>query len=98
MQENHRFCAGVVSRIAAALADARPVADAMYQWGLDIVENIKKGRQRFIHHTKYLTRQKVSGLWEAPTGELGHWIDVEGKKIKTISVCCAYNMERLPER
>ena len=35
---------GVVGRIAARALECKMVADAMYQWGLDIVENIKKGK------------------------------------------------------
>ena len=70
MQESHRFSWVWSAGLRPAL-ECKMVADAMYQWGLDIVENIKKGRQRFIHHTKYLTRQKVSGYGKLPEERSG---------------------------
>ncbi|MEK7741667.1 MAG: nickel-dependent hydrogenase large subunit, partial [Nitrospirota bacterium] len=73
---------GVVGRIAARALECKMVADSMYQWGLDIVENIKKGKTEVYTPYEIPDKAKGIGLWEAPRGALGHWIDVEGKKIK----------------
>jgi [NiFe] hydrogenase large subunit len=72
----------VLGRIATRALECKLVADEMYQWGLDLVENIKKGKTDV--YTSYEIPDKCAGagLWEAPRGALGHWIDVEGKKIK----------------
>lgn len=73
---------GVIGRIAARAQECKMVADAMYQWGLDLIENIKQGNTSV--YTDYVIPPKAQGvgLWEAPRGALGHWINVEGKKIK----------------
>lgn len=73
---------GVIGRIAARALECKMVADAMYQWGIDIVENIKKGKTDVYTSYEIPDKAKGIGLWEAPRGALGHWIDVEGKKIK----------------
>ena len=58
------------------------VADAMQQWGMDLIENIKKGNTAVYNEYKIPDKAQGIGLWEAPRGALGHWIDVDGKKIK----------------
>lgn len=73
---------GVLGRIATRVLESKLVADSMYQWGLDIIENIKKGNSAVYTPYEIPDKAKVIGLWEAPRGALGHWIDVEGKKIK----------------
>lgn len=73
---------GVIGRIAARALECKMIADQMYQWGLEIIENIKKGKTAVYTPYEVLDKAKGIGLWEAPRGALGHWIDVEGKKIK----------------
>jgi Ni,Fe-hydrogenase I large subunit len=73
---------GVVGRIAARALECKMVADSMYQWGLDIVGNIKKGKAEVYTPYEIPDKAQGIGLWEAPRGALGHWLDVEGKKIK----------------
>ena len=73
---------GIIGRIAGRTLECKMVADAMYQWGLDIIENIKKGNAAVYTEYKIPDKAQGIGLWEAPRGALGHWIDVEGKRIK----------------
>jgi [NiFe] hydrogenase large subunit len=73
---------GVIGRIAARALECKMVADAMTQWGVEIIENIKKGDTEVYTSYEIPDSAKGIGLWEAPRGALGHWIDVEGKKIK----------------
>ncbi len=73
---------GIIGRIATRALECKMVADSMYQWGIDIIENIKKGNTAVYNHYEIPDKAQGAGLWEAPRGALGHWIDVEGKKIK----------------
>ncbi len=73
---------GVIGRIAARALECKMVADSMTQWGLEIIENIKKGNADVYTAYEIPDSAKGIGLWEAPRGALGHWIDVQGKKIK----------------
>ena len=72
----------VLGRIATRALEAKIVADNMHQWGLDLIENIKKGNTAVYNDYKIPDKARGVGLWEAPRGALGHWIDIEGKKIK----------------
>jgi len=73
---------GIIGRIAARALECKMVADAMYQWGIDLIENIKKGNTAVYTEYKIPDKAQGIGLWEAPRGALGHWIDVSGKRIK----------------
>ncbi len=73
---------GVIGRIAGRSLECKIIADAMYQWGLDIIENIKKGNTAVYTEYKIPDKAQGVGLWEAPRGALAHWINVDGKRIK----------------
>ena len=73
---------GVIGRIAARVLETKMVADAMHRWGLDLIENIKKGNTAVYNDYAIPDKARGIGLWEAPRGALAHWIDVEGKRIK----------------
>jgi [NiFe] hydrogenase large subunit len=73
---------GIIGRIAARTLECKMVADSMYQWGIDLITNIKNGNTAVYNDYKIPDKAQGIGLWEAPRGALGHWIDVEGKKIK----------------
>lgn len=72
----------VLGRIATRALEAKLVADNMYQWGLDMIENIGKGNAAVYNDYTIPDKARGVGLWEAPRGALGHWIEVDGKKIK----------------
>jgi len=77
---------GVVGRIAARALECKMVADNMYKWGLDVIENIKKGKADVFTPYEIPDKAKGAGLWEAPRGALAHWVDIDGKKIKNYQV------------
>jgi hydrogenase large subunit len=72
----------VLGRIATRALECKLVADQMYQWGLDLIENLKSGKTSVYTDYEIPDKAQGVGLWEAPRGALGHWIDVSGKKIK----------------
>ncbi|MFA5074007.1 MAG: nickel-dependent hydrogenase large subunit [Nitrospirota bacterium] len=72
----------VIGRIATRALECKIVADAMYDWGLAMFENIKNGKTAVYTPYTIPTTARGAGLWEAPRGALGHWIEVAGKKIK----------------
>jgi [NiFe] hydrogenase large subunit len=72
----------VLGRIATRALECKLVADQMYQWGLDLIDNLKTGKTAVYTDYQIPDKAQGAGLWEAPRGALGHWIDVEGKKIK----------------
>jgi [NiFe] hydrogenase large subunit len=73
---------GIIGRIAARALECKLVADSMYQWGLDLIQNIKNGNTAVYTDYAIPDQARGAGLWEAPRGALGHWIEVEGKRIK----------------
>ena len=73
---------GVIGRIAARALECKMVADAMYGWGVEIIENIKAGKTDVYTPYEIPDKAQGVGLWEAPRGALAHWINVEDKKIK----------------
>ena len=72
----------VIGRIAARALECKMIADAMSEWGLDIIENIKKGNAAVYNEYTIPDKAQGIGLWEAPRGALGHWLEVDGKRIK----------------
>ena len=73
---------GIIGRIAGRALECKMVADSMHQWGLEVIENIKKGNAAVYNEYTIPDKAQGIGLWEAPRGALGHWIDVSGKRIK----------------
>ena len=68
----------------------------MYQWGIDLVTNIKNGNTAVYNDYKIPDKAQGIGLWEAPRGALGHWIDVEGKEDQELPVRSSDHLECLP--
>lgn len=83
---NVEILKSVVGRIAARALECKMVADAMYDWGLELVENMKKGDLNFYTPHEIPDRGSGIGLWEAPRGALGHWNQIEGRKVKNYQV------------
>ncbi len=73
---------GIIGRIAGRVLECKMVADAMQQWGITLIENIKNGNTAVYADYEIPDTAQGIGLWEAPRGALGHWIEVAGKKIK----------------
>jgi [NiFe] hydrogenase large subunit len=72
----------VLGRIATRALECKLVVDQMEQWGLELIENIKSGKTATYTDYEIPDTAQGAGLWEAPRGALGHWIDVSGKRIK----------------
>lgn len=72
----------VLGRIAARVLETKMIADQMVLWGDEMLNNINVGKNKVW--TSYDMPQSATGigLWEAPRGALGHWINIEGKVIK----------------
>jgi hydrogenase large subunit len=67
----------VMGRHAARALECKFVADKMAGWLLEL----KPGEPVCAEYTLPSEGDGV-GLWEAPRGALGHWIRIEGGKIK----------------
>jgi len=70
----------VLGRHACRAVEAKFLADAMYDWAVDIRDN-RIGQQVYTHIATPKTLTKGVGLVEAPRGALGHWIKIEKKRV-----------------
>jgi [NiFe] hydrogenase large subunit len=75
----------LLGRVAARNLEAAFVAGEMGKWITELVEAVKGG------DSAYFTQQREAsgegaGLWEAPRGALGHWVNVQGNKIANYQV------------
>ncbi len=66
-----------LGRHAARALECKLVADKMAQWVLEL----KPGDPVYAEHSLPDSSQGM-GIWDAPRGALGHWINIEGGKIK----------------
>lgn len=67
----------VLGRHAARALECKFVADRMASWVLEL----KPGEPVCAEYTQPSSSEGM-GLWEAPRGALGHWINIEDSKIK----------------
>ncbi len=67
----------VLGRHAARAIECKLVAEKLKAWALEL----KPGQPTFTDFPLEVTGRGM-GLWEAPRGALGHWIDIEGGKTK----------------
>lgn len=67
----------VLGRHAARALECKFIADSMVNWLLEL----KPGEPVCAEYTRP-TEGKGMGLWNAPRGALGHWIEIEEGKIK----------------
>jgi hydrogenase large subunit len=67
----------VLGRHAARALECKFVADKMAEWVLEL----EPGAPVYTDSPVPGSAQGM-GLWEAPRGALGHWIDISGSKIK----------------
>ena len=67
----------VLGRHAARALECKFVADTMVNWLLEL----KPGEPVCAEYTQPATGNGM-GLWDAPRGALGHWVNVEDGKIK----------------
>jgi Ni,Fe-hydrogenase I large subunit len=76
-----------MGRIAARALECKLMADALPEWIAELDSNMAKGDVRIHNGEKWdpesWPKQAMGfGFHEAPRGALGHWIEIEDKKIK----------------
>ncbi|MGK7346146.1 MAG: nickel-dependent hydrogenase large subunit [Candidatus Nitrospinota bacterium M3_3B_026] len=71
-----------LGRTAARAIETKIIADEMENWLMELAGNIKKGDLETYTEYEMPSSAKGFGLTEAPRGALGHWIEIEDKKIK----------------
>lgn len=72
---------GALARTAARAIECLLVAKAMHEWLDELTENLKAGVKDVCDDKDVPDKGKGRGLVEAPRGSLGHFIEIEGKRI-----------------
>jgi len=75
----------LLGRVAARNLEAKVIADAMGGWIGEMVAAVKGGDSKYFVEATQSDGQGA-GLWEAPRGALGHWVNVSGGKIANYQV------------
>jgi [NiFe] hydrogenase large subunit len=72
-----------LGRTAARCIETVAIGDALQGWVMDLVENIKSGDTKSYEPYEIPEGNcQGVGLNDVPRGALGHWVQVENKKIK----------------
>jgi len=75
----------LLGRVAARNLETKVVADWSLQWCHELIAAIAGGDSKYFEPSNGGDGQG-GGLWEAPRGALGHWIDIKGGKIDRYQV------------
>ncbi len=76
----------LLGRIAARNLETAVVAQWSVEWVNELILAVKGGGVSFFEG-KEPTEGSGAGLWEAPRGAVGHWMDIEGGKISNYQIC-----------
>ncbi len=76
----------LLGRVAARNLETKVVADWSLEWFNELAEAIAGGDSKYFEPHD-VDQGSGAGLWEAPRGALGHWIDIEDGKIARYQVC-----------
>jgi len=71
-----------LGRTAARAIETKIIADEMQGWINELLANLKAGDMETCVAFDMPDTARGLGMTEAPRGALGHWIDIEKKKIK----------------
>ncbi len=71
-----------LGRTAARAIETLVIGNAMEGWVMELVENLKKGNKKTYEPWTMPKSGMGIGLNDVPRGALGHWIEIENKKIK----------------
>ncbi len=71
-----------LGRTAARGLETVAIGDAMEGWITELVENIKGGDTKTYQKWEMPDKGMGVGLNDVPRGSLGHWVEIENKKIK----------------
>jgi [NiFe] hydrogenase large subunit len=71
-----------LGRTAARGIETVAIGNAMQGWVMELVQNIKNGDTKTYQGWEMPDKGMGYGLNDVPRGSLGHWIEIEGGKIK----------------
>lgn len=71
-----------LGRTAARGLETVAIGQAMQGWVMELIENLKKGDTKTYQSWEMPKSAQGVGLNDVPRGSLGHWINIEDKKIK----------------
>ena len=71
-----------LGRTAARGIEAVAIGDAMQGWVMELVENVKNGDTKTYQSWTMPDKGMGVGLNDVPRGSLGHWMEIDGGKIK----------------
>jgi [NiFe] hydrogenase large subunit len=71
-----------LGRTAARCIETVAIGNAMEGWVMELVENLKSGDTKTYQPWTMPSSGRGYGLNDVPRGSLGHWIEIENKKIK----------------
>jgi [NiFe] hydrogenase large subunit len=71
-----------LGRTAARGLETVAIGQAMPGWVMELVENIKSGDTKTYEPWEMPDTGMGVGLNDVPRGSLGHWVEIEDKKIK----------------
>ena len=71
-----------LGRTAARCIETVAIGNAMQGWVMELVENLKSGDTKTYQPWTMPSSGMGYGLNDVPRGSLGHWIQIENKKIK----------------
>jgi len=75
----------LLCRVAARNLEAKVVADWSLEWVAELVDAIKGGDVSLFQSGEK-AEGKGAGLWEAPRGAVGHWMNISGGRIANYQV------------
>jgi len=76
----------LLGRVAARNLETAVIADWSLEFVNELIAAVKAGPVEFYKTTEK-DAGKGAGLWEAPRGALGHWMNVDGGVIANYQVC-----------
>jgi [NiFe] hydrogenase large subunit len=76
----------LLGRIAARNLETKVVADWAIEWVDELIGAAKSGDVK-LFETSDKSAGDGAGMWEAPRGALGHWMNVSGGRIENYQVC-----------
>jgi len=71
-----------LGRTAARCIETVAIGNAMEKWTMELVGNLKKGNTKTYESWEMPKSAMGCGLNDVARGSLGHWIEIENKKIK----------------
>jgi len=77
----HELLMSPLGRAAARALETKLIADAMVTWTMELIENLKTGKNEVYTPHKMPDAGIGAGLWEAPRGALGHWYSLKQGKV-----------------